>query len=450
MTPAEITIVSLVYVATLLLAQRGAAFVFPDLQEVGFLVAVVVGSMLAGFLYYGRERRDPSKAVVFAVAAPMAVLALVVGQLTQLLWQPFLHPLISLPAAAFATLLLPFFLFRTGRSIVGEQNTGGAEAVGAAHVIMVTVLTAALVVAAGMIPAPGHSAVNLFPQTYPGLTVSLPDDWQIEEKSVAFSGGTVRLADPAGGDHFLSVRWADSDPVQSDEYVKGIAAAMNMEVRDRTPQIVGGHEGVTFYLESLDHNSRAAATIWNCTNDHRVIWVLTNLLAPKGTMLATHQKVVESVRCHTGEGKSTTQPDNVFPDFIAPPGYVRDPSKTSLLYLGPRRQTIVFDAAVPGRSPLVDAVVSPNMVATMLKSIGSLSSIDAAPQTMTARDLLGHERRVWSAVGAGRDGNRVQVEIMVWWCDRRDMTFVGTYATQGTHNPNEGINAMLPAVCHKE
>ena len=79
-----------------------------------------------------------------------------------------------------------------------------------------------------------------------------------------------------------------------------------------------------------------------------------------------------------------------------------------------------------------------------------LESIEGTPQLRTVNDLLGHERRVWTANGAAGDGSRVQVEVMVWWCDRRDMTFVGTYAAPGTHDPNEGINALLPAVCHQE
>jgi hypothetical protein len=96
MTPAEITILCLVYVATLVLAQRGAAFVVPDQQEVAFLAAAVICGVVAGYLYAGRERRPATKGVIFPAAAPLAVLALVVGMMTQLLWQPFVSPAISL------------------------------------------------------------------------------------------------------------------------------------------------------------------------------------------------------------------------------------------------------------------------------------------------------------------------------------------------------------------
>jgi hypothetical protein len=64
-------------------------------------------------------------------------------------------------------------------------------------------------------------------------------------------------------------------------------------------------------------------------------------------------------------------------------------------------------------------------------------------------DLLGHERRVWSAVGNTSGGTLVQVEVMVWYCDVRDMTFVGGYATQGAHPVQEGIDVLLPAACHE-
>ena len=457
MTPAEMFIVALVYVGTLLVVQRAAAFVLPDMQEICFAVAAVVGSILAGFLYHRRRKRAAPAMVVFSAGSVMAVLALVVGELSQLLWQPFSRPFMVLTIAAFATLLLPFALFRVGRSVTATEPA--VEPLAATHVILVAVAALGLSAIAAMLPAPGHSAVRLVPQNFPSLTISLPD-WPAEEKSARYEAGTVRLADPAGGDHFLSLRWADSEPVQPDEYVKVISAG-TLEARERLPAIVCGHEGATFHLLPVGSAAGTAtedvaiATIWYCPPDHRVLWIITHLAGPRDAMLATHQRILDSVHCHTGEGKPTAAASKIFPAFAPPPGYARDPSVDLLRYVGPRQQTIVFDAAVPGRSGLVDAVVSPDLLANLLKSSGTLTSIDGAPQSRKVSDLLGHQRRVWSATGTaaaagGGDGGRVQVEVMVWWCDRRDMTFVGTYAAPGTHDPNEGINALLPAVCHQE
>ena len=37
---------------------------------------------------------------------------------------------------------------------------------------------------------------------------------------------------------------------------------------------------------------------------------------------------------------------------------------------------------------------------------------------------------------------------MVWYCDKRNMTFLGAYATRESHPVQEGIDVFLPAVCH--
>jgi len=346
-------------------------------------------------------------------------------------------------------LIAPFLLFPVGRRLAGESHD--AEPVGVTNVIMTCVFAIAAVVGAAMLPAPGHSSVRLDEEILPGLKISLPSRWQAEEKSIAFSAGSIRLADPGGGDHFVSLRWIESALVQPDDDIKSVAAVMGMERKDQTGTNVGGsHEGMTYTLESLDHQSQAFATIWYCGPDHRLFRIVTKLLAPHASMLATHQAIVASVQCHASEGRASTQPQAVFPSFIPPSGFRPDPASASLAFSGPRGQSIVFYPAVPGRHPLVDSVVSPDQVATMLKSSGSLSSIDSVSNVTISSDLLGHNRRIWSAAGKGPQGTDVQVEVMVWWCDRRDMTFLGAYASPIKHDSSEGVNAMLPAVCHKE
>jgi hypothetical protein len=446
MTPAEVIVVCFVYVAVLILGQRAAAFLLPEAQEIGFVLAAVVGSLTAAVLYHSREKRRAPWVIIFGAGAYMAVLALVVGMATQLLWQPFLFPSISLPVAAVMTLLLPFVLFTVGRKFSGESGESGGGA-GGAHILVAVTMLVLVCVGAWAFPAPGKSNLRLAPQTFPGLTIELPD-WRVEEKKTSLEAGTVKLADPVGGDHFISLRWTDSDPVQPDEYIKPLASAGSMTVKDRSAAIVGGHEGATYYLEGSEGGVRAAATVWNCPKDHRVMWIFTTISGPKASMLASHQKIVESVHCHTGSEKAGAGGQKVFPGFTPPPGFSRQQSSTSLVYTGPRRQTILFDAAVPGRSDLVAADLSPDQAAAMLKGTGSLTTVEGTPQLITVTDLSGHERRVWTATGAGADGGRLQVEVMVWWCDQRDMTFIGAYATQGAHDPREGVNTLLPAVCH--
>jgi hypothetical protein len=39
---------------------------------------------------------------------------------------------------------------------------------------------------------------------------------------------------------------------------------------------------------------------------------------------------------------------------------------------------------------------------------------------------------------------------MIWHCDRRNLTFIGRYATPGRHDARAGIDALLPSACHAE
>jgi hypothetical protein len=315
---------------------------------------------------------------------------------------------------------------------------------------MVAVTALILVcIGAWQFPAPGRSILRLSTQTYPGLSIDLPS-WEVIEKKTTMKSGTIKLADPVGGDHFIVVRWSDSEPVQPADFIKPIADSMSLTPKDPTPTRVGDHDGKTFTLYSPDGEVSGAATVWNCTQDHRIMWIITMISGPRGSMLPSHQKIVEGVKCHTDTAKGTAGGGgkNVFPAFTAPPGFVRQPVNSSLLYIGPKRQTIRFDPAVAGRSDIVSADLSPDQAATILKSTGLLTTVEGTPQMIKVTDLEGQERRVWTASGKAPNKEQIQIEVMVWWCDSRDMTFIGAYATQGAHNPRDGVDTLLPAVCH--
>jgi hypothetical protein len=119
-----------------------------------------------------------------------------------------------------------------------------------------------------------------------------------------------------------------------------------------------------------------------------------------------------------------------------------------LLFTGPKGQTIVLDAAASGRSDL-ESATSPATVEPLIKELTRLKTLSAPPTLTNVRDLQGHERRVWSAAGTTYGGAQLQVEMMVWYCNVRNMTFIGGYATRGKHDVQEGIDALLPAGCHR-
>jgi hypothetical protein len=444
MSPPELTIIALIYIATLLLGQRLTAL-FAPIGEVGFILAAVIASLTAAVLYHRRSKHRAPAEVKLTVGGMLAVLAVLVGMMAQEIWQSLWFPVvISIPAAAAVSLALPFVLFPIGRRLT-EDAPPLSRTVGSMHVTIAAAVALMLSVVAFAMPVPGRSRIALVANEFPGLLVKLPN-WEVAEKTTQFEFGTVKLIDPVRNDRFLSLRWTDSDPVQPDDYVK-IVTVGSLEVRDRTQTLVSGHEAVTYYLEAPDGSNSAYTTIWNCPQDHRVMWLFSNLSGNEADMHATHRRIIESLRCHAGGARATATTQKTFPRFAAPPGFKRNEKSPSLLFQGAQGESIVFEAGVAGRSALVDSNISPDKAAALLKALG-LETIETAPTVQTVADLVGHQRQVWSAAGESYNRSPMQIEVMIWYCDVRQMTFIGGYATPAKHDPRDGINALLPAACH--
>jgi hypothetical protein len=332
------------------------------------------------------------------------------------------------------------------------------------HVVAALVAAVAVLVVAYFIPVPGRSNVRLVGKTYPSLFIGLPQ-WEAEQDLSTMEFGSIKLIDPRSpggeqggrggrGERFLALRWIDSDPVQADEHVQTIAVG-GLAVRDRWAAFVSRHQGTTFYLESDDHLARAAATVWNCPQDHRVLWIFSHLSGPKSSMLATHEQILKHVRCHTGRNKdvASAATQRVFPSFAPPPGFAKAadaPARAGagLVYVGPEDEEIVFDAALPGRSDILNENVTADIIAKLLTQWGILQRVEGAPTLTTVSDLHGHRRRVWSVAGVTPSRSAVQMELMIWHCEQRNLTFIGRYATPGRHDPRDGVDALLPSACH--
>jgi hypothetical protein len=181
-------------------------------------------------------------------------------------------------------------------------------------------------------------------------------------------------------------------------------------------------------------------------------------------MLATHQEILRNVHCHRGGAKSAAAAgaaagaatQRVFPSYAAPPGFAKRSeggaggAGGALAYDGANGAEIAFDAGLSGRSDIVSESVTPDVIAKLLTNAGILQRVEGAPALTTVNDMQGHQRRIWSVAGIGRSRDAVQMEVMIWYCDRRNMTFIGRYATPGRHEVRNGINALLPAACHSE
>ncbi len=443
MTSAETAIAALLYVAALLLGQRLIGLAAPEAQEGGFAVAALVGATAAAILSNRRRRASATMQVTLGIGGVLAIAAVVVGLFSEQLWHSLAAPAIAIPVAAIATGLLPLAVFPMVRWILRDSPRLGARGAGATAVALAAVGSVISAAVAMSLPVPGRSSIPLVEQKLPSLVLDLPQ-WNVEEREALFEYGSLKLNEPNGPGR-IAVHWFSGDPVAVDDYIDLIRGPMTQQGREVA--FPGSHQGVTFTLAAPDGGGEhAMVTIWNCTQDKRTIWISTALAQTLSALRATHEKIIASVRCHTGGERPTTRA--VFPSFVPPPGFVRDTKSHAMLFTGDKGQTIVFDAAVMGHQTLADADVSPQVVEPLLKELASLNTINT-PTLRSLRDLQGHERRVWSATGTTSFGVPLQVEMMVWYCDVKNMTFIGGYATRGKHDVQEGIDALLPAVCHQ-
>ena len=187
----ELAIVGLVYVAALVLGQRGVATIAPSAQEIGFAMAAVAGGVTAAILHQRRTRERASGATKLAVGVLMALLAVVAGFVTHILWQSTLRPEIWLPVAAAGTFLVPWIVFPLMRPFRAERSRTVAVPIGEAHVVVAAVAAVAVLVAAYAIPVPGRSNVRLVGKFYPSLFIALPE-WEAAQDFSSMEVGSVK------------------------------------------------------------------------------------------------------------------------------------------------------------------------------------------------------------------------------------------------------------------
>jgi hypothetical protein len=442
MTGPELAIIVLIYVASLLLGQRTIALAAPEMQELGFVIAAIAAVSAAAALYYRRQRGRAPIIVQMSVGGVLAITAMMAGMFSHLIWQTLFMPALALPIAAVATGLSPLVLFPLVRRLFDDSRPA-ADPVTANHVTVAAGAAVLLLATAILLPAHGRPLAVPVLQRLPGMRLAMPD-WPVTERSMLFENGTLRIDDPRGWG-YIALRWTSGDPIQPHEYVE-LLVGNQMRIADRNPVSVSGHEGATFLLKSDDGSKRAMVTIWNCRDDRRSMSLFSSFSGSDEVVTATHNRIVSTVRCHRQTDRATT--GAVFPSFVAPASFERDHTSPNLLFIGPAGQNIIFEPAVGGRSPVASGEVPDDVVGAMLKQVFAIQQFDAPPTMHVVKDLFNHERRIWSASGVTSGGAEIQVEVMVWYCDVREMTFIGGYATTGSHPLQHAVDILLPAACH--
>src|SRR5688572_29519904 len=140
MTPPELAIVVLIYVATLLLGHRAIGVIAPELQEIALALAPILAVTAAALLYYRREQQRPAASVLITVGGVLAIATMMVGMFSYVMWQSWFMPIPALGIAAIGTFIAPMIIFPLVRRARSEPAISN-DAVNGMHVTMVAALT---------------------------------------------------------------------------------------------------------------------------------------------------------------------------------------------------------------------------------------------------------------------------------------------------------------------
>jgi hypothetical protein len=445
MRKSEWALVAIAYVCALV---AGFAITYGLRVDVGVaaVVAAIVGIQTAAWLHHHHD----------ATAAPLGLRTLVGVMLAALFaavtlpaqWRFELMPLprVSIPMDLIGTFLGAILLM----NLFGKTIRTPASGRPLGRRAWLTMAAVALAVAVGCVAwASVARKPKLVDRDLPGLTIAVPA-WAspsaARNQSLLYERGEFKLDDPAGHARFISIRWETGD--LPDELLDNLWREMGLTVRSSEAVTVAGHPGRRRYVDA-PAGQRVALTTWNCPQDGRWIWVLTFLDEPKEKLLATHQAILASVRCHTQGARKPAQPRYAL--FLPPPGWQRNEelSRASggIAVVGPRGELVVLSAARAGRLELLSPQTPADAIAGMMKALYSLRSLDTQPAARTVTDPQGVARIIWSCSGRDQEGVVLQIDLMFWYCAGSDATFGVSYLTQGPHDPAEATRVLLGATC---
>ncbi len=138
----------------------------------------------------------------------------------------------------------------------------------------------------------------------PGIEAVLPG-WEVRAQELSSSAGEYVLGEP-GGSGFVELRWAPAGAAMTSAELLTLAlaplTASGARIVDRRASTVGGHQAETVGAEMPPEDLRLAVTAWSCPQDHRALWIITLLHRPASKVRAFHERLLSTVRCHTGQG----------------------------------------------------------------------------------------------------------------------------------------------------
>jgi hypothetical protein len=223
---------------------------------------------------------------------------------------------------------------------------------------------------------PGPPDVKL-----PGISLSVPD-WPVKVKDEEFSGGVFRIERAAGAEQ-IQLGWFQDDTPLTDKFIENTIAGMksgglDVELARSYSGTVARHSSTTYELVSKSPpNMTVFVTHWHCT-DHGRHFQLRSILLTK----ASHQKVLESIKCHLGQTGSRTQVP--FAKFDAPAGVTLSAEQPDRIVYSSDFGSVILLRGLGGsigRALLTDTSLGRDARAKFLSSLAETLSL--APATIT-------------------------------------------------------------------
>jgi hypothetical protein len=283
---------------------------------------------------------------------------------------------------------------------------------------------------------------NLVVHQFPGFAIALPNWPGPASETKRYERGGYELASPDGRGRAIRIRWETGDVPE--EVLDRIWRAGGMTPGPKETTSVAGHVGARQFIAS--GTKRVFLTTWTCPEDGRWLSVMTFLDQPKEALLALHESIIASIRCHTEGKRAPVEP--VYARFSPPEGWQTVPKSTAdVSFVGPAGELVLVAQGAYGRHEVNGTEVPDAIIRTMASLLLSLDE-KVSIQRRAMTDQAGHVRKIWVLSGKASDGVALQAELISWYCPVVDRSYLMWFITEGSHDVARGISILAKAECH--
>jgi hypothetical protein len=286
--------------------------------------------------------------------------------------------------------------------------------------------------------------VALHEKTFPRVRVELPAWKQKSEPAISsqFVRGSVVLSDPAGAGRFIELGWSLSPPVPPGTFRNSLAQ-FGIEIVAERKTKVASHPATEFYAEHKKHGKRVVATHWYCPQDKRSMWLIDFHSWSRKRIERLHRRVLASLRCHTGKGKAKP----FFPEVSFPEGcHVRRTAEA--VGCSARDSAYTVSIGSKGLFAAITKVGRPMVTQLMISNFFLKSATVSSGPTPVKVGPGGHPATRFVGEGLSREGRKQALQLLVWRCPKKDLSFVAMHAGLSATALPGGLVALSRSRCH--